>query len=97
MVVDGTHGRIIMSPDEEQINEYRIERAKHDKVEVDLSALRAVDVQTTDGKQIEIAANIEFLEEIDLIQKYGAKGVGLYRTEYFYMDRGRLAIGGRAV
>ena len=87
MVVDGTHGRIIMWPDEEQINEYRIERAKYDKVEGDLSALRTVDVQTTDGKQIEIAANIEFLEEIELIQKYGAKGVGLYRTEYFYMDR----------
>ena len=87
MVVDGTHGRIIMWPDEEQINEYRTERAKYDKVEVDLSALRAVDLQTTDGRQIEIAANIEFLEEIELIRKYGAKGVGLYRTEYFYMDR----------
>ena len=87
MVVDGTHGRIIMLPDEEQINEYRTERAKYDKVEVDLSALRAVDLQTTDGRQIEIAANIEFLEEIELIRKYGAKGVGLYRTEYFYMDR----------
>ena len=87
MVVDGTHGRVIMWPDEEQITEYRIEREKYAKVEVDLSALRAVDLQTTDGRQIEIAANIEFLEEIDLIQKYGAKGVGLYRTEYFYMDR----------
>ena len=87
MVVDGTHGRIIMWPDEEQINEYRTERAKYDKVEVDLSALRAVDLQTTDGRQIEIAANIEFLEEIELIRKYGAKGIGLYRTEYFYMDR----------
>ena len=87
MVVDGTHGRIIMWPDEEQINEYRTERAKYEKVEVDLSALRAVDLQTTDGRQIEIAANIEFLEEIELIRKYGAKGVGLYRTEYFYMDR----------
>ena len=87
MVVDGTHGRIIMWPDEEQINEYRIEREKSYKVEADLSALRTVDVQTTDGRQIEIAANIEFLEEIELIRKYGAKGVGLYRTEYFYMDR----------
>ena len=87
MVVDGTHGRIIMWPDEEQINEYRIEREKSSKVEADLSALRTVDVQTTDGRQIEIAANIEFLEEIELIRKYGAKGVGLYRTEYFYMDR----------
>lgn len=87
MVVDGTHGRIIMWPDEEQINEYRIEREKSYKVEADLSALRTVDVKTTDGRQIEIAANIEFLEEIELIRKYGAKGVGLYRTEYFYMDR----------
>ena len=74
MVVDGTHGRIIMWPGEEQINEYRIEREKSSKVEADLSALRTVDVQTTDGRQIEIAANIEFLEEIELIRKYGAKG-----------------------
>lgn len=87
IVVDGTHGRVIMWPDEEQISEYRIEREKSSKVEADLSALRTVDVQTTDGRQIEIAANIEFLEEIELIRKYGAKGVGLYRTEYFYMDR----------
>lgn len=87
MVVDGTHGRVIMWPDEEQISEYRIEREKSSKVEADLSTLRTVDVQTTDGRQIEIAANIEFLEEIELIRKYGAKGVGLYRTEYFYMDR----------
>jgi phosphotransferase system enzyme I (PtsI) len=90
MVVDGTHGRVIMWPDEEQINEYRIEQQEYAKVEVDLSALRAVDLQTTDGRQVEIAANIEFLEEIELIQRYGAKGVGLYRTEYFYMDRNDL-------
>lgn len=90
MVIDGTHGRVIMSPDEEQINEYRIEQENYAKVEVDLSALRAVDLQTIDGKQIEIAANIEFLEEVELIQKYGAKGIGLYRTEYFYMDREEL-------
>ena len=87
IVVDGTHGRVILRPDEEQIIEYRIEREKSSKVEADLSALRTVDVQTTDGRQIEIAANVEFLEEIELIRKFGAKGVGLYRTEYFYMDR----------
>ncbi len=87
IVVDGTHGRVILWPDEEQIIEYRIEREKSSKVEADLSALRTVDVQTTDGRQIEIAANVEFLEEIELIRKFGAKGVGLYRTEYFYMDR----------
>ena len=85
VVVDGTHGRVILHPDEEQIAEYRIEREKYAKVEVDLSALHAVDLRTTDGRQIEIAANIEFLEEIELVRKYGAKGVGLYRTEYFYM------------
>ncbi|MDE0300327.1 MAG: phosphoenolpyruvate--protein phosphotransferase [Candidatus Poribacteria bacterium] len=87
MVVDGTHGRVIMQPDKEQIFEYQIEREKYAKVEEDLSALRAIDLQTTDGKGVEIAANIEFLEEIELIQKFGGKGVGLYRTEYFYMDR----------
>ena len=87
MVVDGAHGRVILSPNEEQITEYQTERENYARVEVDLSALCAINLQTTDGKQIEIAANIEFLEEIELIRKYGAKGVGLYRTEYFYMDR----------
>ena len=75
---------------EQGINEYQIERQKYHKAEVDFSALRAAGLQTVDGKQIEIASNIEFLEEIELIQKYGAKGVGLYRTEYFYMDGNRL-------
>ena len=90
VIIDGTHGYVILHPDGETIREYQIEGEKYHAVEVELSALRTVDLRTVDGQLIELAANIEFPEEIELIEKHGAKGIGLYRTEYFYMDQNRL-------
>ena len=90
VIIDGTHGHVILHPDGETIREYQIEGEKYHAVEVELSALRMVDLRTIDGQLIELAANIEFPEEVELIEKHGAKGIGLYRTEYFYMDQNRL-------
>jgi phosphoenolpyruvate-protein phosphotransferase (PTS system enzyme I) len=90
VIVDGTHGRVILHPDDETIQHYQIEREKFHAVELELSALREIDVQTLDGQQIEVAANIEFPEEVEFLKKHGAKGIGLYRTEYFYMEAGHL-------
>lgn len=87
IILDGTHGRIILHPDPETIQRYQIEQEKFHAVEVELSSLRDAEVRTLDGQEIEIAANIEFPEEVELIQRHGAKGIGLYRTEYFYMDQ----------
>ncbi|MBI1929476.1 phosphoenolpyruvate--protein phosphotransferase, partial [Candidatus Poribacteria bacterium] len=90
IILDGTHGCVILHPDLETIHQYQIEQAKFHAVEVELSSLRDTEGQTLDGHRIEIAANIEFPEEVELIQRHGAKGIGLYRTEYFYMDQGEL-------
>ena len=64
IILDGTHGRIILHPDPGTIQQYQIEQEKFHAVEIELSSLRDAEVRTLDGQQIEIAANIEFPEEV---------------------------------
>ncbi|MCZ6678554.1 MAG: phosphoenolpyruvate--protein phosphotransferase [Candidatus Poribacteria bacterium] len=90
VIIDGTHGYVILHPNAETIQQYQTEQEKYHAVEVELASLRDTEVQTRDGQRIEIAANIEFHEEVELIQKHGAKGIGLYRTEYFFMNQDHL-------
>lgn len=90
IIIDGTHGRVILHADAETIQQYEIEREKYHAVEVEVDSLHETEIHTLDGQRIEIAANIEFYEEIELIQQHGAKGIGLYRTEYFYMYQDHL-------
>ncbi|MCD6093277.1 MAG: phosphoenolpyruvate--protein phosphotransferase, partial [Candidatus Omnitrophica bacterium] len=57
------------------------------KFNQELKKIRALPAQTKDGCPIEITANIELPEEIDSVLKEGAEGIGLYRTEYFFLNR----------
>ena len=86
IIVDGTHGRVIIHPDTETLQQYQIEEEKYHAVEEELSTLRTVDARTRDGQLIEVMANVEFPEEVEFIQTHGGKGIGLYRTEYFYIS-----------
>jgi len=52
-----------------------------------LVSIKNLPAQTQDGKVVRLAANIEFPEEIPSVLEHGADGIGLYRTEYFYMNR----------
>ena len=90
IIVDGTHGHVIIHPDSETLQQYQIEAEKYHAVEEELSTLRTVDVQTRDGQLIEVMANIEFPEEVEFVQTHGGKGIGLYRTEYFYISQKEL-------
>lgn len=87
VVIDGTAGVIVINPDEETIKQYKEAGDKilaQDKIFVSLKELPA---QTKDGRRVELAANIELPEEIPFLIEHGAEGIGLYRTEYFYMNR----------
>ena len=86
MVVDGNAGRVIIDPDEELLNYYyerqfQLERYRR---EVDRSA--ELPAETEDGYNIKIQANIELVEEVVAVIDNGAEGIGLYRTEYSYLD-----------
>jgi phosphotransferase system enzyme I (PtsI) len=90
LIVDGTHGIVIVNPKREVLKKYRQEKIKFEAFEKELVKLRDLPCQTLDGKRIELAANIELPEEIPSVIAHGAEGIGLYRTEYFYMNRGDL-------
>lgn len=87
LVVDGTHGIVIINPKKEVLKKYHQEQTKFKAIEKELVKLRDMPCQTLDGKKVELAANIELPEEMPSVIAHGAEGIGLYRTEYFYMNR----------
>lgn len=87
LIVDGTLGMVIIDPDEPTLQEYRLEDKRLKGITEKFFLLRELDAITKDGKTVEINANIEFPDEVPSAKEHGAQGVGLYRTEFFYMNR----------
>ncbi|MBI4707998.1 MAG: phosphoenolpyruvate--protein phosphotransferase [Candidatus Omnitrophica bacterium] len=87
LIVDGTTGVVIVSPDEETLNSYRQEEVKLKGIGERFLAVKDLPASTSDGKLTEIWANIEFPDEVSSVKLHGAVGIGLYRTEFFYMNR----------
>lgn len=87
LIVDGTMGLVIVNPDAKTLVNYRKEEERLKELSKKFVSLRKLPAQTRDGKKIEIAANIELPAEITAIKHYGSEGIGLYRTEFFYMNR----------
>ena len=90
LIVDGRTGRVLIDPDEAAVAHYRSELERLAKLTQEL--LRYVDLPTEsrDGVRIALLANIEQTDEIDDALRYGAEGIGLFRTEYLYMNRSDL-------
>lgn len=89
-IVDGYSGLLILNPTEETENYYRALQAEKEKAYLALTELRDLPAETTDGRCIRLAANVEFAHEYDAIHRSGAEGVGLYRTEFFLLGGGSL-------
>lgn len=87
IIVDGRKGLVILHPTPETKALYKIEQTRIQEFRDQFKELRDLPSETLDGKRIEILANLELPEEIPTVQKQGATGIGLYRTEYFYMNR----------
>ncbi|MFH0940523.1 MAG: phosphoenolpyruvate--protein phosphotransferase [Candidatus Omnitrophota bacterium] len=87
VIVDGSSGVVIVSPDPETLKKYEVREEKIRGLSENLVALKDLPAQTLDGKLVTLAANIEFPEEVPSVLLHGADGVGLYRTEFFYMNR----------
>lgn len=90
VIVDGTRGILIINPDAQTIEEYRQKSERFTELTTELDKLRDLPAETLDGKKITLAANIEFHDEIPSVISHGADGIGLYRTEYLYMNRSDL-------
>ncbi|MFH1440700.1 MAG: phosphoenolpyruvate--protein phosphotransferase [Candidatus Omnitrophota bacterium] len=87
LIVDGSMGVVIVSPDEDTLRIYQEEDKKLKNIAERFLPVKDLPAVTTDGKVIEINANIELPEEIPAVKLHGGQGIGLYRTEFFYMNR----------
>ncbi|MDF1659851.1 MAG: phosphoenolpyruvate--protein phosphotransferase [Verrucomicrobiales bacterium] len=86
VLVDGYHGRVILNPAESTLKEYGELAIRDEKLSDSLSQLKGHPTTTADGKRVTLSANIEFIEEIEGVKNQDAEGIGLYRTEFFYLQ-----------
>lgn len=87
VLLDGYNGFLIVNPSDQTLWEYGELEVKKGEVEESLIELRETECRTTDGRHIILSANIELPDEVELVQKSGAEGIGLYRTEFFYLNK----------
>ena len=90
IVIDGNEGKVLIQPDEKTINHYRKLQEKYYDTNRKLDEIRDLKCLTIDGKEIELSANLEFSDEAESVKSHGAKGVGLYRTDYIYLTKKEL-------
>ena len=86
LLIDGYNGVVVINPSASTLSEYEILKKEKDKLREGLEEFINKDAETKDGREIILSANIEFAYESDLAKKNGAKGIGLFRTEFFYMN-----------
>src|SRR3989338_619924 len=87
IIVDGHRGILIVEPDLATIENYSQQERRFVQLVSELDKLKSLPAETLDGHRIRLEANIEFPDEIPSVLAHGAEGIGLYRTEYFYMNR----------
>ncbi len=86
VIIDGDEGLVILHPDEETIARYQHEAEEIRWLARQLEELRDLPAETSDGQRIFLLGNIEFPYEVDHCVARGADGVGLYRTEFLYLE-----------
>jgi len=87
IIIDGNEGVAILHPTATEINKYVKLRERYDEETKTLSTIRDLPCRTLDGKDVELSANLEFPGEIHSIINYGARGIGLFRTENLFLTR----------
>lgn len=87
VIIDGNRGIVIANPDDETIAQYRQYLHEFEELEHKLDAIKEEPAVTRDNVQITLLGNIEFPDEAELVMEKGGQGIGLYRTEFLYLNR----------
>ena len=87
VLVDGSDGWLIVNPTPETLEHYKQIESRRAKVAAQLKQLRETTSTTRDGHHVVLSANIELPEDVDAVAANGAEGIGLYRTEFLYLNR----------
>lgn len=86
IIIDGLSGDVFLNPSEDVVAEYRAKAEAFAAQQAEWEKLKDADTFTKDGHQVELAANIGTPKDLEGVINNGAEGVGLYRTEFLYMD-----------
>ncbi len=86
IIIDGFHGLVIINPDEEQLKDYQARIGRLSKYDEELYKIRELPAITTDGREIEMLANLDVSDEMSFIIHNCAKGIGLVRTEQLFEE-----------
>ncbi len=84
-ILDGYTGKLILHPTAETLAHYRNLSDAKAKVRSSLDAMRGAATATADGRELTVSSNIELIDDLPLVKRSGAKGIGLYRTEFLLL------------
>jgi phosphoenolpyruvate-protein phosphotransferase (PTS system enzyme I) len=90
VIVDGTEGIVIINPTQDEIEEYTAKKITYENEKEKLKTLINTKTVTKEGKRIEVAGNIGNPKDVNKVLENGGDGIGLFRTEFLYMDRKNL-------
>jgi len=90
VLLDGYTGVLIVDPTPETLSYYHGIEVRKDRVTEDLRQLREIPSTTSDGRHIVLSANIELPSDVESVSENGAEGIGLYRTEFLFVNRDTL-------
>jgi len=91
LVLNAAAGEVIVNPDEKVLEKWTRTENRFNKKMNKLSALRELPAETKDGYRVLIKANIEIPEEVEELRNFGAEGIGLYRSEFLFLNPGTTA------
>lgn len=87
VIIDGTRGEVIVDPDPPTVKRYEVEQRRQQELSRQLQQLKDLPAETLDHHAVHLMANIELPGEVPSVIAHGAKGVGLFRTEFLYLNR----------
>ena len=90
VIIDGSAGLIVINPDPEMLQRYEDKKKHYEKTQEAFMKYARLPAVTKDNYKVEIGGNIEFIEEIPSAIVHGAEGIGLYRTEFIYINKKQL-------
>lgn len=90
IIIDGDKGLVLVNPSEEELKKYKAKETDYEEFKIKLKKMKGKKSISKDGKKIEIAANIGNTKDLEKVIENDGEGVGLFRTEFLYMDSDRL-------
>jgi phosphotransferase system enzyme I (PtsI) len=87
LIVDGSQGVVIINPDKRVLSEYRSRQSQLELEKRKLKRIKSTAATTVDGCSVELFANIELPQDIEQVKESGATGIGLFRSEFLFLNR----------